>query len=67
MQAHKSGERVNVPVTVHGFCYHYSSSVPVIKSEMTLSMKSFGGGRIKANVGDEVEERKKGNDNRSSI
>ena len=38
-EAASSGERVNVPVTVKGYCIHYSDSNPCIHSDLILSMK----------------------------
>ena len=40
-KADLTGERVNVPVSVAGFCYHHSTSDPVFLSKMTLSLKSL--------------------------
>jgi hypothetical protein len=38
-QAVQSGERVNVPVVVEGFCYAYSRQKPVVTAQLTLSLK----------------------------
>ena len=37
--AAESGQRINVPVTVKGYCLHYSEKDPCIHSDLMLSMK----------------------------
>ena len=38
-KAEETGERVNVPICVEGYCYSYSTEKPVVSARMTLSMK----------------------------
>lgn len=44
LQAAETGERVNVPVSIDGFCYAYSREAPVVSAQLTLSMKKQGYG-----------------------
>jgi hypothetical protein len=39
LEAENSSDRINVPVEVVGYCYHYSKEKPVVRSRMTLSLK----------------------------
>ena len=40
-EAAKTGQRINLPVTVKGYCFHYSDKDPCIHSDLILSMKTF--------------------------
>ena len=40
-EAARTGERINVPVQVRGYCYEYRMDSPVVAADLTLSLKKL--------------------------